>query len=297
MDTIIIADVAPDRGTSPELSGAELLRRARRIWWLLPILWLLAIAATILIVRVVRPQFEAQTTVVQKTDSNSSALSLLAGSVTGSLEGSSQVDELEAVLKSRRLATLIADDPRFRHALAIGFPHKPPSAVMQALFGLEKTLFDRDHHEDDLAEQIRQSMIKKLTLDQKGSVTTVSYRSPELGFVGPFLQHAINVAQSLMVARQLRAAEEYQQYLTHEIAQNRNEQQNDLLVLTRLLPDAIARTTKLSGPTAQVFQQLDSVRVDRNPVSPRIALVLAVCIALATLLFAAIAVWTRAPRR
>jgi hypothetical protein len=258
--------------------------RVGRRWFLLLAFVLASLAISTVIVRTWPLGYQARATLIQSDTLGTSGLSLMPG-IGGLLGGSSgAADELEAVLKSRRLASMLAMDHGLTVATARMFPQRPPTLLEQiksfvwtGIFRLPQQL------PPDLATRIEASMDGGVEITQTGKIINVSYVGGDPAATGRILKAALSTSQQIVVERQRLQASEYQSYLIAELSNDK--QQETVRVISQLLPGVISTVTRLSGPKAEAYGIIDDVYVNPIPVRPRVALVVAVCLALGVLGF------------
>lgn len=247
-----------------------------------------ALLVSIIVVRTSSPGYLAKVAIIESEQLGASSLSLLPG-VGSLLQGSSAAGELEAILRSRRLALSLASDVTLKTDLIHAFPEPRASVgtdvrrtIRQDIFGLPAVA------SPDLASRLQQSLRDNILISDTGKIIEVSYTNIDPAFAGRLLGYALDRGQRFLVVRQREQALNYQRYLIELLT---DESRQDVVrVISQILPAVIASVTRLSGPSAQAFAIIDPMYVDPVPVRPRVGLIVAVCLAIGIVLFLTVVV-------
>jgi uncharacterized protein involved in exopolysaccharide biosynthesis len=268
----------PDTASTEGVSVRDFLALARRRLPLLLAFVLLALVLSVVTVRLWPLGYEARATLIENETLGSSGLSLLP-SIGGLLQGSGAAGELEAVLKSRRLAVALATDRSLAATTSRLFPERPQtlfdevkSSAWTSILRLPPPV------EPELATRIEASLDRAVQVVQNGKIINITYVGADRQAAGSFLSAALEISQKIVVERQRVQAFEYEKYLISALSNDK--QQESVRVINQLLPGVISTVTRLSSPNAEAYGIVDDVYVNPDPVQPRVLLVIAVFVAL-----------------
>ena len=257
---------------------------AVRSWPLLIALVAVAVIAAVGIVRLSTPMYVASMTMTRAGESKLGALSILSQAAGGSSADDSSVDELRATLTSRNLAGRLLREQPIAAEIGRWLTPKEPTAIEVVRRRVSETLFgQKREYRPDLRERLRIFLDSNLTLEYDKGVFEGRLKSYDRTFSEHLLQAAITDARDIVRQRQQARAVASREFLTRMLAERTT--QLSTMVANDQLSRAVGETILALSPSSDKFVVIDDVFAEDRPVSPKVGLISAVCLAIGLIIF------------